>query len=93
MTLENWLTNMIKHSAQEEAWARQAVEGLAVARSLFPASKIQWLECEVLDSHSEKPSSEFVSCFKVVPGDKSEPCHKAQSSSLTFPETFLSGNS
>jgi hypothetical protein len=66
---------------------------LAVARSLFPASKIQWLECEVLDSSSKKPSSEFVSCFEVFSGDKDEPCHEAQLSSLTSPETFLSGNS
>lgn len=61
---------------------------LSAARLIFPASDFQWIECGVLSPSLEKASSnsEFVSNFKVFPGDKSESCpHEARTSCLTFP--------
>jgi len=65
---------------------------LSVARSLFPARQIQWIDYAVKESSSSKTSS---SCS--FPSGSCPPSHarvkpELQVSSLNSPEHFLSGN-
>ena len=69
---------------------------LSVARSLFPARQIQWIDYAVKESSSAKTSSSCSfpsgSCPPSSAGAKPELHPHAQVTSLNSPERFLSGD-